>query len=239
LNLNSSYLDRNYIKVSIILLKINGLLFENWTMKKDYKITREKFFDTDERKILMRVTEANSLLDRAKGRMTWQIRWMLIHIAMHSGLRVSEIADLRIGEIHLKNGSAYLYVRRGKRGKDRDVYIDAELAQHLKEFIKEKPILWDQPNKDEDYLFTGQGGGKMTTTALTISFTQAVKAAGLRKGLSIHSARHTYATIMYAKSDKNLKFVQKQLGHSSINMTALYADILPEENATIANKILE
>jgi len=208
-------------------------------MNKDYKITRDKFFDTDERKTIMRVTEANALLDRAKGRMTWQIRWMLVHLAMHSGLRVSEIADLRIGNIHLKNGSAYIYVRQGKRGKDRDVYIDAELAQHLKQFIQEKPILWDQPNGMDDYLFTGQGGGKMTTTALTLSFTRAVKTAGLRKGLSIHSARHTYATIMYAKSDKNLKFVQKQLGHSSLNMTALYADILPEENNVLANKILD
>ena len=208
-------------------------------MNKDYKITRDKFFDTDERKTLMRVAEANALLDRAKGRMTWQIRWMLVHLAMHSGLRVSEIADLQIGNIHLKNVSAYLYVRQGKRGKDRDVYIDAELAQHLKQFTQEKPLLWDQPNSDKDYLFTGQGGGKMTTTALTLSFTKAIKTAGIRKGLSIHSARHTYATIMYAKSDKNLKFVQKQLGHSSLNMTALYADILPEENATLANKILE
>jgi len=215
-------------------------------VKKEYKITREKFFDTEERKTLERVTEANALLDRKRGRMTWQIRWMLVHLALNSGLRVSEIADLNIGDLHLKNGSPYIYVRKGKRGKDRDVYIDTELVKHLKEFIQEKKLLWDQGNGEDDYLFTGQGGGKITSTALTMSFTRAVREAGLwkkvKKGefnLSIHSARHTYATRIYAKSEANLKFVQKQLGHSSLNMTSLYADILPEVNAELANKILD
>lgn len=217
-------------------------------MKQDYKITREKFFDTEERKTLMKVTEANSLLDRKRGLMTWQIRWMLVHLAMFSGLRVSEIGNLKIGDIHLKNGSAYIFVRHGKRGKDRDVYVDTELVKHLKEYIQEKKQLWDQHNGENDYLFTGQGGRGITSTALTMSFTNAVKAAGLwkklpkgskKRNLSIHSARHTYATFLYARSDKNLKFVQKQLGHSSLNMTSLYADILPEENSELANKILD
>ena len=216
--------------------------------KQDYKITREKFFDTGEQKDLMRVTEANALLDRKRGRSTWGNRWMLVHFAMNSGLRVSEIADLKIGDLHLKNGSAYIYVRKGKRGKDRDVYIDTELVAHLIEYIQDKKLLWDQGNSKDDFLFTGQGGGKITSTALTMSFTQAVKEAGLWKtvktgsrerNLSIHSARHTYATFLYARSDKNLKFVQKQLGHSSIIMTSLYADILPEENSELANKILD
>ena len=217
-------------------------------MKQDYKITREKFFDTEERKTLMKVTEANSLLDRKRGLMTWQIRWMLVHLAMFSGLRVSEIGNLKIGDIHLKNGSAYIFVRHGKRGKDRDVYVDTELVKHLKEYIQEKKQLWDQHTGENDYLFTGQGGRGITSTALTMSFTNAVKAAGLwkklpkgskKRNLSIHSARHTYATFLYARSDKNLKFVQKQLGHSSLNMTSLYADILPEENSELANKILD
>ena len=219
-------------------------------MKNDYKITREKFFDTEERKTLLRVTEANALLDRKRGLMTWQIRWMLVHLAMFSGLRVSEIGNLKIGDLHLqKNGSPYIFVRHGKRGKDRDVYIDPELVAHLKEFIKEKKELWDQPNGKNDYLFTGRGGKKMSTTALSISFTNAVKEAGLwykipkklskkEFNLSIHSARHTYATFIYATTKGNLKFVQKQLGHSTIIMTSLYADILPEENSKLANSIL-
>ena len=60
----------------------------------------------------------------------------------------------------------------------------------------------------------------------------------LRDDLTIHSARHGYATLLYYKT-KDLRAVQKQLGHSSLNMTSLYADIMPEENGEIANKILD
>jgi integrase len=73
---------------------------------------------------------------------------------------------------------------------------------------------------------------------LYISFKQAVREAGLRNDLTIHSARHGYATLLYYKT-KDLRAVQKQLGHSSLNMTSLYADIMPEENGEIANKTLD
>lgn len=204
--------------------------------KKPYSIERHKFFSTEERRKLVQVTEAHALLDQAKGRYTWQVRWMLVHLALHSGLRVSEISNLQLTDVHLTKGSEYLYVRHGKRGKSRDVYIDQKLAEHLREFIAEKPM-WFHPHTPTDYLLTGRNG-KYTPTALTISFDQARQRAGLRKGLSIHSARHTFATLLF-KSTGNLKFVQKQLGHASLNMTSLYADILPEENHKLANKILD
>jgi len=211
--------------------------------KKPYTISRHKFFTNEERQNLMRVTEARSIVDQAKGRTTWQVRWMLVHLAMHSGLRVSEIAALQIRDVHLKNGNNYIYVRCGKRGKDRDVAIDATLAKHLKEFINNKE-LWDQPSDSDAFLFTGQGGGQFTTTALTVSFSLAVREAGLRpdarpgERLSIHSARHSYAVLLYKRTNNNLRYAQRQLGHSDINMTALYADIDPEDNDRLANMIL-
>jgi len=64
-----------------------------------------------------------------------------------------------------------------------------------------------------------------------------IRAAGLRDNLSIHCARHSYATLQYYKT-KDLMAVQKQLGHASLNMTALYADVLPEQNGILANQIV-
>jgi site-specific recombinase XerD len=69
------------------------------------------------------------------------------------------------------------------------------------------------------------------------SFKTAIIEAGIREELSIHSARHTYATFLYHDSGKDLRFVQKQLGHSSIAMTSVYTDILPEENGKLAQMI--
>jgi site-specific recombinase XerD len=77
-----------------------------------------------------------------------------------------------------------------------------------------------------------------TTTALAISFKQALKEVNLPETYSIQSSRHTYATTLLAKTS-NLRFVQKQLGHASINMSALYADVLPEQNQSLANAILD
>jgi integrase len=169
--------------------------------------------------------------------MTWPIRYMLVHLALNSGLRVSEIAKLKIQDVKLSIKSPYIFVRNGKRGKSRDVYIDRELTKHLQEFILQKKN-WNQFTEPEAPLFSGHGGQHSTTTALYISFKQAVREAGLRNDLTIHSARHGYATLLYYKT-KDLRAVQKQLGHSSLNMTSLYADIMPEENGEIANKTLD
>jgi len=206
-------------------------------MRKDYKITREKFFDTQEHRAIMKTSEDLALADLAKGRMTWPIRYMLVHLAMYSGLRVSEIANLKLQDVRLSSKPPYIFVLSGKGNKSRDVYLDRELVKHLKEFIQHKKD-WSQSINPDAPLFTGRDEKPFTTTALNISFKQAIKASGLRNDLSIHGARHSYATLLLHKTN-NLRYVQKQLGHASLNMTALYADILPEQNSELANMILD
>lgn len=201
---------------------------------KDYKITRNKFFDSEERRCILKHTEAMAIADEAKGRRTWITRWMLVDLAFFSGLRVSEIAGLKISDIHLKAKDPYIFVRRGKGGRSRDVYIDRNLTGHLKGYIKIK-TLWGESVENDAPLLAGRSG-HYTPTALTVSFKKAVEQAGLRTDLSIHSARHTYATFLY-KETQNLRYVQKQLGHADLNMTSLYTDVLPEQNGRLANKM--
>jgi site-specific recombinase XerD len=162
---------------------------------------------------------------------------MLIHLALNSGLRVSEIAALKINDLQLLGKENYLIVHCGKRGKKRDVYLDTEIVVHLISYIGIKKQ-WGESTDNDAPLFAGRGGNHYTTTALEISFKKAAEKAGLHKYYSIHSSRHTYATLLLAKT-KNLRFVQKQLGHASIAMTCLYADVLPEMNQNLANAILK
>ena len=204
--------------------------------QKPYILHTEKFFTTEERQTILKITEEKAIVDLAKGRQTWPVRWMLVHLAMHSGLRVSELSDLTIADIKHRERDVYLLVRSGKRNKSREVNIDSELAKHLNSFMEYKQLL-DQSINPDAPLFTGRGGNKCTTTTLHLSFKEAVKAAGLRSDLSIHGARHTYASLLYQRTE-NLKMVQRQLGHSSAAMTLLYADILPEERGRLANMIL-
>jgi site-specific recombinase XerD len=84
------------------------------------------------------------------------------------------------------------------------------------------------------HLFSGRDGKHSPPITLMKSFKQA---AGLPERYSIHEARHTYATYLLYDTG-NLRYVMQQLGHSDISMTALYANILPEENGHLANKIL-
>ncbi|MFW6046506.1 MAG: tyrosine-type recombinase/integrase [Candidatus Woesearchaeota archaeon] len=206
-------------------------------MNKNYQISRDKFFDNDEREEILKTCEEKEIIDKAKARKTWIYRYMLVHLALYSGLRVAEIASLKHGDLYLKSKDQYIHVRNGKRNKSRDVYIDKNLVKHLKDFIDQKRI-WKHSTNSNAPLFNNASDKHVTTTTLHISFKKAIQEAGLRENLSIHSARHSYATLLYHKT-KNLRYVQDQLGHSNIAMTSLYANIFPEEKSSLANMILD
>lgn len=211
-------------------------------MNNEYRITRDKFLSPAEARQLLKTCQEKALVDTALGRSTWITRYMLVHIAFNTGLRVSEIADLKIGDLFLKGISdMYLIVRhgkgRGEKGKKRDVYLDRDIVKHIREYIEYKKKILGESIEPNAPLLASRNGKKFTTTGLYLSFKKSLKAANIAEHYSIHSARHTYATMLLAKTN-NLRFVQKQLGHASLNMTALYADVLPELNQNLANSIL-
>lgn len=203
-----------------------------------YNIDREKILDLDQRSKLLKTCKDKAELDLLHGRETWIKRYMLVDLALFTGLRVSEIANLTIGDINIKAKDPYLIVRNGKRGKKRDVYLDKVLVDHLKLFIIWKKKSMGEEVENNSPLFIGRNGQRCAVITLMKSFKRAIEESNLPFHFSIHSARHTYATfLLHATS--NLRYVQKQLGHSKISMTALYADVLPSENGNLANKIRE
>ena len=201
-----------------------------------YQIDAEKFLNRKERKQLLKTTKEKADLDLMYGRRSWVVRFMLIDLAMYSGLRVAELADLKIGDLTLSGSTPNLVVRRGKGDKKRTVYIDKELVKHLKDFIALKRTTFNEETNDESPLFAGRNGNHVQPITLMKSFKVAIENADLPEHYSIHSARHTYATYLL-QDCKNLKYVQKQLGHSNISMTALYSDIAHEESAKLADMI--
>lgn len=201
-----------------------------------YNITRDKILDREQRDKLLQVCKDRADLDLLYGRETWVKRNMLVNLALFTGLRVGEIANLEVGDLKLNTRDPYLVVRKGKRGKKRDVYLDRELVKQLKDFITWKKKTMGEPVEPDSPLFTGRDGKHCATITLMKSFKKAIEEAGISNHYSIHSARHTYATFLLHATN-NLRYVQKQLGHSQIGMTALYADVLPEENSNLANMI--
>ena len=69
-------------------------------------------------------------------------------------------------------------------------------------------------------------------------FKEALKISGLPEVYSIHACRHTYGTFLYQRT-KNLRLVQKQLGHSSVTTTTVYADVTAQEAVEAVNGLYE
>ncbi|MBU4502957.1 MAG: site-specific integrase, partial [Nanoarchaeota archaeon] len=153
--------------------------------------------------------------------------WAIIDTALSCGLRASEIANLKIKDIHIGKGENSVFVSRGKGNKSRLVTISEKLKKHLKEFISWKKRVGEPVNPD-NYLFISERSPKMTLSAIQKRFKCWIKACGLNTQYSIHSARHTYGTMLY-RATKDLRMVQKQLGHSSSRITEVYADVLDED----------
>ena len=204
--------------------------------QKDYTIDPDKFFNREERNKLLRYCRDQSELDLLHGRRIWVVRYMLIDLAFYSGLRVAEMAALKISDIRLKDEMPCLVVRHGKGDRKRFVYLDNGVVQHLNTFIKLKQTTLKEPFEGDVALFTGKKENHSKPLTLMKAFKSVIREIGLREELSIHSCRHTYATFLLHDT-KNMKYVQRQLGHKNISMTALYSGILPEENSKLANQI--
>ncbi len=184
-------------------------------------IDRNKYMDMKEVRQLRTVTEARAITDLKAGRIGGVRAWMLVNLALSTGLRVSEIAALQIKEVDLKRG--YISVTRLKRKKKTKdtLAIGKDIIQHLKDYIASM-------ERKKGPLFVG-GRGTLTAQGLQRIWKRSVKFAGLPKELSIHSARHTIAVHLLKKTG-NLRQVQKQLGHASPATTAnMYADISFED----------
>jgi len=192
------------------------------------EITHEDFLNPAQVKQLKDYCRRRAL-EPVLDRRTNPVRdWAILHVALDSGLRVSEICSLRIRDVILDTAHASLIVRDGKGGKKRGVRIGTTLVEHLEHFIS-----WKRENGEtisgRAPLFVSSKGGALTRTAVYRIFRNCADAVGIPARFSIHSCRHTYASLLYKASDFNLRLVQKQLGHRSIQTTQIYADVLSED----------
>ena len=202
---------------------------------KRWILTPDRYLKESEAKQLRIFTEEKSIVALAKKKKKPVQDWAIIDIALSSGLRASEICNLRLKDLHIGRGESSIFVFKGKGSKDRLVAISDKLKKHLKSFI-----LWKKGIREavtpESYLFTTERRSKMSLSAIQKRFKKCSKAAGLNTRYSIHSARHTYGTLLYHLT-KDLRLVQKQLGHASSRTTEVYADVLAEDAEKAVNQL--
>ncbi len=185
-------------------------------------VSPEKFLSPDEVRTLRKVLADAAALAKTKGNQAPVRDQLIIELALGTGLRVSEISNLLVEDLFLKKGQNSLHVRNGKGGKDRLVQISPALKTLILDYLNYR-------KSNSPYLFASERGNQITPSGIQQLFKRWAKKAGLPVRYSIHSLRHTYATRLYRASGYNLRLVQKQLGHSSVATTQVYADVLDED----------
>jgi integrase/recombinase XerD len=110
-------------------------------------------------------------------------------------------------------------VRQGKGGKQRVVHIGKDYKRILKRFLQWKMDVGEL-NPDA-YLLKTERSPRYCVSALWRRWKKYCPK-------TLHSARHTNATLVFKASGNNLRMVQKQLGHSRITTTQIYADVMPD-----------
>ena len=189
----------------------------------------EKLMSELEVKALRAVLDAGAIVAKSKARQGPVRDQCIVELALGTGLRVSEISQLKLIDIDLKRGGNSLIVRHGKGDKQRVVKFSSKLKSLILEYIEYR-------NKDSEYLFPSERQDYMSSNGIQKVFKKWAKQAGLPKRYSIHSCRHYYATALL-KVSKNLRLTQMQLGHQNPQTTTVYAQVLDEEITEAVEKL--
>lgn len=207
-----------------------------------WELKRERYMTRDEVRTLRRSCEDRAAADLARGRVSGVRAWAMIDFASQTGLRVSEIASVKIVDLDLRGRNPCVWVVGGKgrcnEGSEPDrepVSLPRQLVRNLRKFIEFKKQI-GEPTGESDSLFMSKRGTLYSTRALQKMFKAACRRAGLPKYYSIHALRHSWGTYLYEKT-KNLRLVQKELRHRSPQTTAIYADVTPEERSEAVNDV--
>jgi integrase/recombinase XerD len=140
---------------------------------------------------------------------------VMLSLIYACGLRRSELLQLLPADI--ERGRKLLRIREAKGFKDRVVPVSEKIIEMIDDYLKHY--------KPKFYLFEGQWPGeKYSTSSLEKILKTACKKAGLRKEISLHWLRHSYATHLL-ESGTDLKYIQELLGHRSSRTTEIYLHV--------------
>ena len=147
--------------------------------------------------------------------------YIIIEMLYSCGLRVSELCELCISDLFLKEG--YMRVR-GKGSKQRLVPMSERMVELLEIWLQERSEMDIKPG-EEDYVFLSHRRKKhLSRITVFHNIKMYVERAGITKNISPHTFRHTFATHML-EGGANLRAIQAMLGHESIGTTEIYTHI--------------
>lgn len=160
----------------------------------------------------------------------------LLSLGYGCGLRASEVVRLKVK--HIDKAQSVIRVEQSKGRKDRNVMLSPEMLGLLREWWKARPTRWDAGVPPEErWLFPGRRPGKpMTTRQLSRLFHEAADAAGIKKNVTLHALRHSFATHLLERGT-DIRIIQALLGHDKLDTTARYTRVATGMIARIASPL--
>ena len=148
----------------------------------------------------------------------------LLSLGYGCGLRAGEVVRLKVK--HIDRAQNIIRVEQSKGRKDRNVMLSAEMLDLLRQWWKVRPSRHDAGTPmQERWLFPGTKRGQtMSTRQLNRLFHQAADAAGIRKGVTLHALRHSFATHLL-EHGTDIRKIQAVLGHDKLDTTARYTRV--------------
>jgi len=135
-------------------------------------------------------------------------------LAYSSGIRLGEIINLKISDIDRER--MQICIVQGKGKKDRYTKLAKRFIKVMDEYYEEY--------RPKEYLFEGATGGKYSASSIQTVIKEAAKKAGIKKRLTMHTLRHTFATHSL-ENGVDLRYIQSMLGHQSSKTTEIYTHI--------------
>jgi len=147
----------------------------------------------------------------------------MIELLYATGLRVSELVNLKFDQVDLQNKFIRVI---GKGGKERIVLLNKKSIEALKEWLKvrEKKFFGKLSSEYDIYIFLSKLGKPISRIDFWEQLKNYVRNAGISKNVSPHTLRHSFATHML-KYGADLRVVQELLGHSDISTTQIYTQL--------------
>lgn len=219
------YLDNNNYETSSIIRKIVSIKLFHKYLSEEYKIkdVSSKIINPKLRRKLpniLTIEEIENLLDIKLNTPFDYRNKAMLELMYSSGLRVSELVDLKLNNIDLDNG----YVRcLGKGKKERIIPIGEIAIEYLKKYINEYRNSMKKGYYTEN-VFLNNHGKNITRQGFFLIIKNIAKEKNIDKNITPHMLRHSFATHLL-NNGANLRTIQEMLGHSSITTTQIYTNV--------------
>lgn len=148
----------------------------------------------------------------------------IIEVLFSCGLRVSELVNMKLSDLYLEDR---VLLVRGKGNKERLVPVSNKAISDLKRWFFDRNLMKIKPGED-DYVFLNRRGAHLTRTMILIMVKRQAEEAGIKKTISPHTFRHSFATALL-QGGADLRSIQAMLGHEKIDTTLVYTHISNEQ----------